>query len=65
MLPLDLSQLKAVKTFAEQTLEKLGQTKLDYLLLNAAISNGAEKPGPNGSKWCESLIVNHLCKGFT
>lgn len=62
ILPLELADLKGVKTFAETTLEKLGQTKIDYLLLNAAISKGAEEPGPNGSKWCESYIVNSLCK---
>lgn len=60
--PLELADLKGVKTFAEKTLEKLGQDKIDYLLLNAAISKGAEEPGPNGSKWCESYIVNHLCE---
>lgn len=65
VLPLDLSDLKGVKSFAEQTLAKLGQTRIDYLLLNAGISNGAEKPGPNGSKWCEAYIVNHLCKSYT
>lgn len=62
ILPLDLSDLKGVKSFAEKTLDKLGQGKIDYLLLNAGISNGSEGPGPNGSKWCEAHIVNHLCK---
>jgi NADP-dependent 3-hydroxy acid dehydrogenase YdfG len=62
ILPLDLSDLKGVKSFAEKTLEKLGQGKIDYLLLNAGISNGSEGPGPHGSKWCEAHIVNHLCK---
>ncbi|KAH6984582.1 hypothetical protein BKA56DRAFT_671081 [Ilyonectria sp. MPI-CAGE-AT-0026] len=64
VLPLDLSDLKGVKSFAEQTLAKLGQTKIDYLLLNAAITNSAEKPGPNGSKWCEAYIVNHLSQHY-
>lgn len=62
VLPLELSDLKGVKSFAEQTLEKLGKDKIDYLLLNAGISKGAQEPGPNGSKWCESYIVNHICE---
>ncbi|EGY22344.1 uncharacterized protein VDAG_03782 [Verticillium dahliae VdLs.17] len=60
VLPLELADLRGVKTFAQQTLETLGQQKIDYVLLNAAISNSAEEPGPHGSKWCESYIVNHL-----
>jgi NAD(P)-dependent dehydrogenase (short-subunit alcohol dehydrogenase family) len=65
VLPLELSDLKGVKRFAGQVLERLGRVeKLDYLMLNAARSHGAEEPGPgpNGSKWCESYIVNHLCE---
>lgn len=62
VIPLDLADLKSVKSFAEQTLDKLGQTKIDYLLLNAGISNSAEEPSPNGSKWCEAHVVNHLCE---
>jgi len=54
--------LKTVKSFAQQTLEKLGQDKIDYFMLNAAITNSAEKPGSHGSKWCEAYIVNHLCE---
>lgn len=64
VFPLELSDLKGVKSFAEQTLAKLGKSKIDYLLLNAAISNGATEPGPNGSKWCESYIVNHLSQHY-
>ncbi|KAH6896667.1 hypothetical protein B0T10DRAFT_474878 [Thelonectria olida] len=64
VLPLDLADLKGVKSFAERTLEKLGQDKIDYLLLNAGISNGSEKPGPHGSKWCEAYIVNHLSQHY-
>lgn len=62
VLPLELSDLRGVRTFAQQALQKIGQGKIDYLFLNAAISNGADKPGPHGSKWCEPYIVNHLCK---
>ena len=64
VIPLELSDLKTVKSFAQQTLARLGSTKVDYLFLNAAISEGAEKLGPNGSKWCESLVVNHICASF-
>ncbi|KAM0269428.1 hypothetical protein ACHAQH_009743 [Verticillium albo-atrum] len=64
VLPLELADLKGVRTFAQQTLEKLGRDKVDYVLLNAAISNGAEEPGPHGSKWCESYVVNHLSQHY-
>ncbi|KAI5458612.1 hypothetical protein BGZ63DRAFT_362116 [Mariannaea sp. PMI_226] len=64
ILPLDLSDLKGVKSFAEQTLANLGEEKIDYLLLNAGITNSAQKPGPHGSKWCESYIVNHLSQHY-
>lgn len=62
ILPLELSDLKAVKGFAQQTLDTLGETKIDYLFLNAGMAKGAEGPGPHGSKWSETYIVNHLCK---
>ncbi|KAF5023400.1 hypothetical protein F66182_4557 [Fusarium sp. NRRL 66182] len=64
ILPLALSDLKAVKSFAEQTLDKLGKTKIDYLLLNAGMSVAAEGPGPHGSKWCEAHVVNHLSQHY-
>ncbi|KAF7358048.1 WW domain-containing oxidoreductase [Mycena venus] len=65
VLPLELADLKSVKSFAAQVLERLGKDdKLDYLLLNAATSAGAEQPGPHGSKWCESYIVNHLSQHY-
>lgn len=62
VLPLELSNLKTVKSFAQQTLEKLGQNKLDYYLMNAGVAKGAQGPGPHGSKWCEPYVVNHLCE---
>lgn len=62
VLPLELSNLKAVKSFARQTLETLGRDRLDYLLLNAGMVKGATGPGPHGSKWCEAYVVNHLCE---
>lgn len=61
VLPLELSDLRGVRTFAQQALQKIGPGKIDYLLYNAAISNGADKSS-HGSKWSEPYIVNHLCK---
>jgi NAD(P)-dependent dehydrogenase (short-subunit alcohol dehydrogenase family) len=58
-LPVELSDLKSVRRFAQQALEKLGDERIDYLLLNAAIADNAEKPGDG---WCETYIVNHLCE---
>ncbi|KAI0020479.1 hypothetical protein F4780DRAFT_779598 [Xylariomycetidae sp. FL0641] len=66
ILPLELNNMKAVKSFAQQTLDKLGQTKIDYLMLNAG--TGMDKPrdekGPFGSKWCEPYLVNHLSQHY-
>lgn len=62
LLPLELSDLRTVKRFASQTLEKLGSDKLDVLMLNAALVKSADEPGINGSKWSEQYVVNHLCK---
>ncbi|UKZ67562.1 uncharacterized protein TrAtP1_008717 [Trichoderma atroviride] len=64
VLPLELSDLKTVKTFSQQVLDKIGGEKIDYLLLNAAISEGAEKPGPGGWRWCQSLVVNHFSQHY-
>lgn len=64
ILPLELSNLRDVKRFAKDTLDKLGGDKIDYLMVNAAISDGSEKPGPHGSKWCEPLIVNHYSQHY-
>ena len=61
LIPLELSDLKSVRTFAKSTLEKLGQDKVDFALLNAALTGAATKPGPHGSRWSEPYIVNHLC----
>lgn len=62
VLPLDLSDLRGVKSFAQRALEKVGQGKIDYLLLNAGMYKGAEGAGPHGSKWCEAALVNHFCE---
>ncbi|KAJ7653752.1 hypothetical protein B0H17DRAFT_1267890 [Mycena rosella] len=64
ILPLELSDLRGVRSFAQQALEKLGEEKLDYLMLNAAISKGVAPVGPHGSKWCEAYIVNHLSQHY-
>lgn len=61
LLPLELANLNGVKSFAQQTLEKLGNDKVDYLLLNAGMVKDSNSP-VQGSKWCEPYIVNHLCK---
>ena len=59
IFPLELSDLKTVKSFAQQTLDKLGQDKIDYLLLNAGATQAKEE-GQRQGKWCESYVVNHL-----
>ncbi|KAH7143188.1 hypothetical protein DER46DRAFT_705336 [Fusarium sp. MPI-SDFR-AT-0072] len=65
VLPLELNDLKGVKSFAEQTLDKIGREKIDYLLLNAGLGGvTAEGPGPHGSKWCEPHVVNHLSQHY-
>ncbi|KAL1593797.1 hypothetical protein SLS60_010529 [Paraconiothyrium brasiliense] len=63
-LPIQLNDLRTIKTFATQTLEKLGSFKIDLLLLNAGINKPADEPGINGSKWCESYIVNSLSQHY-
>jgi NAD(P)-dependent dehydrogenase (short-subunit alcohol dehydrogenase family) len=60
ILPLDLLNLKSVRSFATQALTELGQNKLDLLFLVAGSLNSAEGPGPHRSQWCESYVTNHL-----
>lgn len=62
LLPVDLTDLRSVRLFAQQALTKLGPKKLDLLFLCAGMAASAEGPGPHGSQWCASYIVNHLCK---
>ena len=62
ILPLDLADLRTVKSFAQQSLESLNREKLDVLFLNAGMNKAAVGPGVGGSSWCESYVVNHLCK---
>ncbi|KAI0809504.1 hypothetical protein GGR55DRAFT_650190 [Xylaria sp. FL0064] len=66
ILPLELNNMKTVKTFAQQTLDKLGSSLINYLMLNAAtgmIKTFAET-GPHGSKWIEAYLVNHLSQHY-
>jgi NAD(P)-dependent dehydrogenase (short-subunit alcohol dehydrogenase family) len=64
VLPLELSDLRSTKAFARLTLEKLGGGGVDYLLLNAAVSDGSETAGSHGSKWSKALVVNHLAQHY-
>ncbi|RYO84238.1 hypothetical protein DL762_005745 [Monosporascus cannonballus] len=64
LLPVELSDLKNVKTFAQQTLDALGETNIDYLFLNAGMYKDANGPGPHGSKWSETYLVNHLSQHY-
>lgn len=60
VLPLDLSNLKSVRSFAQQSLAELGTQRLDYLFLNAGTLDSGNGAGPHGSQWCEGYVVNHL-----
>jgi NADP-dependent 3-hydroxy acid dehydrogenase YdfG len=63
--PLDLSDLKETRIFAEQTLQNLGNGRVDCLLLNAGMVKSAEEPPSWQSKWSEQYVVNHLCEYST
>ncbi|KHO02126.1 NAD(P)-binding domain protein [Metarhizium album ARSEF 1941] len=62
-LPVELADLRTVKTFAQQALDRVGSGKIDYLLLNAGMLKPAEK-GSHG-KWCEAAVVNHFCESVS
>jgi NAD(P)-dependent dehydrogenase (short-subunit alcohol dehydrogenase family) len=64
LLPLELSDLRTVKHFAAQTLDKLEGEKINVLMLNAAVIKAANEPGINGSKYNEQYIVNHLSQHY-
>lgn len=59
VLPLDLADLKSTRRFAEAALAKVGEARIDYLFLNAAITDPAVA-NPRGYRWCESAVVNHV-----
>jgi len=61
---LELNSFANVKRFTKQVLDKVGNEKVDYFLMNAALRKHANEPGPYGSKWCEPLIVNHLSQHY-
>ena len=65
IFPLDLSGLKGTRIFAEQTLQNLGNGRVDCLLLNAGMVKSAEEPPSWQSKWSEQYVVNHLCEYST
>ena len=66
MLPLELSDLAGTRAFAMESLQQLAEKKerLDYLLLNAAITGGNEKGKGGVWGWNEAGVVNHLCEFF-
>ncbi|RWA09371.1 hypothetical protein EKO27_g5739 [Xylaria grammica] len=66
IFPLELSNMKSVKTFAQKSLEKLGPSPIDYLMLNAgtAMTKKVTGTGPHGSKWIEPYLVNHLSQHY-
>ncbi|KAI0116344.1 hypothetical protein GGR51DRAFT_501073 [Nemania sp. FL0031] len=66
IVPLELNNMKSVKTFAQQSLEKLGASPIDYLMLNAAtaMAKKVAETGPHGSKWSEPYLVNHLSQHY-
>lgn len=60
--PVRLGDLRSVKSFAQQALENIGPSKLDYLFLKAGIKREARgRPNPSAPKWCRPYVVNHLC----
>ncbi|KAJ8121032.1 hypothetical protein ONZ43_g2420 [Nemania bipapillata] len=66
IVPLELNNMNSVKTFAQKTLEKLGASPIDYLMLNAAtaMNKKVAETGPHGSKWIEPYLVNHLSQHY-
>jgi len=66
ILPLQLAELRSVKSFAAETLAKLeaDNAKLDYLFLNAAVAKSADEPADWKSKWNEEALVNHFSQHY-
>lgn len=64
ILPLQLTDLAGVRAFAKKALEDLdrsGDGRLDYLVLNAAAAFPANTGDSSRSKWCDTYIINYLC----
>ncbi|CAI7569111.1 unnamed protein product [Penicillium pancosmium] len=64
LVPLDLTDLRSIQLFAQNALTKLGPNKLDLVFLCAGMVASAEGPGPHGSQWCTSYVVNHLSQHY-
>lgn len=64
LLPTDLSDLKAVKVAAGKILDLLGDDSIGLLMLNAGMAKKPAGPGPHGSKWSETYLVNHLSQHY-
>ncbi|EGX95933.1 Short-chain dehydrogenase/reductase SDR [Cordyceps militaris CM01] len=63
VLPLDLADLQGTKQFAEAALRAVGDAKIDYLFLNAGITDPAAA-NPRGYRWCEQAVVNHVAQFY-
>ncbi|KAL8377254.1 hypothetical protein RB595_008098 [Gaeumannomyces hyphopodioides] len=67
VLPLELTDLAGVRTFAKKALEDLGRSgdgRLDYLVLNAGAAFPADKGDSSRSKWCDTYIINYLSQHY-
>ncbi|PHH80463.1 hypothetical protein CDD80_1473 [Ophiocordyceps camponoti-rufipedis] len=64
VLPLDLADVRQVKTFARAALDVVGKDPIDYLLLNAGIIKNADEGPSYKYKWCEAAVVNHFSQHY-
>ncbi|KYK54099.1 hypothetical protein DCS_06055 [Drechmeria coniospora] len=64
VLPLELLDLKNVEKFSRLVIDKVGVSKIDYLMINAAMITAADGPGPHGSSWCHAAVVNHFAQHY-
>lgn len=67
ILPLQLTDLAGVRAFAKKALEDLdrsGDGRLDYLVLNAAAAFPANTGDSSRSKWCDTYIINYLSQHY-
>jgi len=60
----DLLELHSVQSFASSTLQALGDSKLDYLLLNAGMLGNEREPPVKGARYTDAFIVNHLAHHY-